>query len=141
MTFRRDFNPALLAFLVLATTAPAWGETWRGIDIDTAGWIPATKDDEAYILFKEVPQQGNNKKVWERFEVLQPKTFSSFSTRSAVALLEFDCSGGRSRTLQEISYSENNLKGDERVGEPDDWSYVVPGSRVDDMFKRVCVSP
>jgi hypothetical protein len=140
MTFRRRFNVALIASLFIAMTAPAWGETWRGIDIDTTGWIPVTKDDDSYIFMREVPQQGRNKKVWERFEVSQPKLFSSFSTRSAVALVEYDCAGGRSRILQSTSYTGNNLKGDQKDGEPNDWSYVVPGSNDDDLFKRECVS-
>ena len=122
-------------------TAPALGETWRGVDIDTTGWIPITKDDDSYILVREAQQQTNDRRVWERFEVSQPKTFSSFPTRSAVALVELDCGGGRLRILQETSYSENNLKGDQRDGDSSDWSYVIPGSANDNLFKLECGSP
>ena len=141
MTLRRHFNPALVASLLMAMAAPALGEPWRGVDIDTTGWIPVTKDDDSYILVREAPQETGSKKVWERFEVSQPKTFASFSTRSSVALVEYDCTGGRSRILEERSYSENNLKGAQRDGESDDWSYVVPGSNNDSVFKLECASP
>ena len=141
MSFRRCFKPALVASFLAAMTAPALGETWRGIDLDIAGWLPVAKDDDSYVLVREAAQQAGTKKVWARFEVSQPKTFSSFSTRSALALIEFDCTGGRSRVLQETSYSENNLKGDQRDGDSTDWSFVVPGSNDDSMFKLECSSP
>jgi len=141
MRFGRGFKLALVASLCLATTAPALGETWRGIEIDTGGWIPVAKDDDSYVLVKMRQQQAENRQVWARFEVSQPKTYASFSTRSALALIEFDCANGRSRTLQELSYSDNNLKGDERDGDATDWSYVVAGSNEDNMFKLACNSP
>lgn len=78
---------------------------------------------------------------WMRFEFLQPQDGVSGPFRSARELIEYDCKGGRSRSVMEIRYPQPNLAGaPDMEGATKPWTRIERDSLMAQVAKLLCDS-
>jgi hypothetical protein len=105
-----------------------------------ANWtLVSTGDDKStkiYMDFSTIKIVGGNKRVWTLMDFSKPnENISSFKV-----LEEYDCNGGRRRTIQITAYSgrmgSGNSLGTENEGSQ--WSYVAPETIEMGNFRKIC---
>ncbi|WP_426029296.1 surface-adhesin E family protein [Brevundimonas sp. TWP2-3-4b2] len=75
-------------------------------------------------------------RFWVRFEKRTPIETGMIS---AAILSEYDCAGGRVRTIQSTYYNQPNLDGPSTTShEIRDWSYPLPDSVSETQFLWAC---
>lgn len=90
-----------------------------------------------YLDLSTIKKTAIGYRVWELANYAKPNEVGAFSHK---ALMEFDCSEERSRSIQLSGFSEP--MGEGAVGDittsPNQWSYVVPQSVDETLLKTVC---
>jgi hypothetical protein len=82
--------------------------------------------------------------VWLREEYAEPRQSGSGDTYlSSVHKVQYDCAKDHSRTLLDIYYTDNNLRGTQQVEEANDdkdtiWTPIVPGTSAELDYKWAC---
>ncbi|WP_370545485.1 surface-adhesin E family protein [Caulobacter sp. 17J80-11] len=123
-----------------AEVADALWNEWAAT-IEEQGWTHIGDSNRSIVFVRAAPQYGQHKRTWVRYEIWGDNDESDADDGSSmVALSEVDCSQGRTRTLQLVGYSENNLRGGDRSINYDQptWSFAVPGSMEAAVVERTC---
>ncbi|WP_309645688.1 surface-adhesin E family protein [Phenylobacterium sp.] len=102
--------------------------------IQTGDWSYLGRSTSAgvYMFIRGAQREGM---IWVRYEYTSP-TASSRSTR---LLVELDCGGLRSRTLQSTGFSGSNLEGDAIPGYPTQaWEFSAPDTFASLQLEAAC---
>jgi hypothetical protein len=137
---------AAFSFPILALAAVP-GETeaafleWLEMAIERGEWRLASLGPGAAIFTRVADKPtSSGPRLWVRLELQRP-VFPS-GTLSMTQLLEFDCPGRRTRTLEGVSYKLNNLAGAGSAQEHDGgWSTVSPEQALDRVVNVACETP
>ena len=118
-----------LAVFALGLATPAVTEDWVLVSINS-NWD--------YIIFGDADSRTNNRAWFEtRFaepqKIVDGKFFNTTKT-----LREMDCSGKRFRALTVTWYSESGNPIGSYTPSYAEWSYVIPGTSGELMYKFIC---
>jgi hypothetical protein len=103
-------------------------------------WVNVGESDDgnyiSYVDFNTKKTVSGYIRVWTLMDMKK----SEGDIKSLIALEEFDCSSDRKRTIQLTGYKGSmgtgGTVGTEEGGNK--WTYVIPNSLIDVMYKRVC---
>jgi hypothetical protein len=100
----------------------------------THGWIFVGASDDNAVFIQPGPRPTLH---WRRLELRRAQ---STGLRSVRSLIQVDCAGGRSRSIQRADYSQPNLDGptmatDSSIG---DWTYDGPGTLGGSFLEEAC---
>jgi hypothetical protein len=103
-------------------------------------WVHVGESDDGnyttYVDINTKKTVGRYIRVWTLMDMKKPEG----NIKSLVTLEEFDCSSDRKRVIQLTGYKDSMGTGG-TVGTEEGsmrWTYVIPNSLVDVMYKRVC---
>lgn len=103
-------------------------------------WVNVGESDDGnyttYVDFNTKKTVGGYIRVWTLMDMKKPEG----NIKSLIALEEFDCSTDRKRTIQLTGYKDSMGAGG-TVGTEEGskrWTYVIPNSLIDIMYKSVC---
>jgi hypothetical protein len=115
------------ALMATALPAPVLAADWVFLSENTGG-------DKFYIDRQSIRTMPNGyKRAWRRTIVGQPKEFGDTLTRF---FSEYDCSGGRDRSLQGTAFKGEEITTTRNT--PGEWSYVAPETIGEAMLNFVC---
>ena len=107
-----------------------------------ADWMSIEKNEqlEMFLDLDTVQKEAGNRRVWTLINLLQKDRDGVSSLKGFV---EYDCTGFRSRTLEETWWSEQFAQGTDltppgRDKKADRWTYVRPGTTGGAKFQIVC---
>lgn len=118
---------AAAAACLIAT--PAMATDWREIATSDTG-------DKFYLDFEGgwQPMAGGIRRIWSRADYTRP--LGQSGAWRTLALDEYDCAQGRTRTIQSTGYDRaGNVVGSGGSGV---WSYTAPGTVADGLLRSVC---
>lgn len=120
--------------MITVVMALALQATWPA-DRPDNGWTRRgmTTDGTALLLTKPGPRAGM---VWTRQELREPDP--KFQTYSTITLVEADCTGRRSRTIQGTDWTGKNATGTSVTWEGSQWRYPLPGSLGETIMIYAC---
>lgn len=99
-------------------------------------YLGRSQDQKTAVLARDFTGKATSRRGWVRYEFQTPSAGSLVkSTRS---LIEFDCYEGRSRTLQWMGFTENDLQGTQSFQPPGTWVYVAPGTMGEATWNHFC---
>lgn len=133
---------AVIGYIVLFFCMEGWGADWKPIGVDDQGsaWeiyvasISRQPDNIVRVWVRRTQSKesvtGRVKKIGEEYKDL------SYS----INLEEYHCTEKKRRILSLTQYSSGGgiILSDDSLGE---WSFIVPGSIGDAVFKEVCKQP
>lgn len=111
---------------VIALPAP-----WEHIEVGDWTYIGVSADHNMVVFMQPARHRG---KVWVRNEYLAPAN----GFRSQRYLAELDCESWKTRTLQNIRFSSNNLTGTALSASPSDWGDAAPGTFAENTLEFGC---
>lgn len=121
-----------LAVFALGLATPAVAEDWVWVDINNSNGNP-------YVIFGDADSRTDNSAWFEARYAEQKKMISNGKFyNTAKALLEMDCSGKRFRALTVTWYSESGNPIGSYTPSYAEWSYVIPGTGGESVYKFVC---
>jgi hypothetical protein len=145
-------GPAVVVALALAAPAlaqgPAPGEEeaaaffgWLTSALERGDWrLSALGPGAAIFTQKAEGAAGGVPRLWVRLELQKPVVPSG--TLSMRQLVEFDCDERQVRTLEGVSYRQNNLSGPSAPQSNfGGWSPVQAGQALDDVVSFACGLP
>lgn len=93
-----------------------------------------------YIDPATIQASGSSARAWVLYDYKSPQVISNKINNSFKALYEFDCKGGRSKTLSTVFYSGNMGGGEVNHLEqkPSDWAYITPDTVNASLSKVAC---
>lgn len=119
--------------MIAVALAIALQATWPN-DRPDNGWVwRGLSNNNGSILFTKPGPRPNT--IWTRQELRQPDELKTLST---VTLVEADCTGRRSRTIQGTDYIGPNLTGKSETWTGQTWRYPVPDTIADAILSYAC---
>ena len=116
-----------LAVFALGLATPAVAADWVLVDVN-----------EAFTITGDADSRTDNR-AWFEMRYAKPKKLSSGKFYNKIKKLEeMDCSGKRSRTLTVTGYSESGNPIGSYTPSYAEWSYVIPGTGGESVYKFVC---
>lgn len=103
-------------------------------DIETGDWSYRGRSTAAgvYMFIRGAQQE---RMIWVRYEYTSP----SAPSRSIRSLVEMDCAGLRTRTLQTSGFTGRNLQGNVETGHPiQAWEYAAPDTFASLQLEAAC---
>ncbi|WP_448970500.1 surface-adhesin E family protein [Neisseria sp.] len=118
-----------LAVFALGLATPAVAEDWVLLGINSNNTT----------IFGDADSRTDNS-AWFETRYAEPKKMISNGKfyNTAKALLEMDCSGKRHRLLTVTAYSESGNPIGSYTPSYAEWSYVIPGTGGESVYKFVC---
>lgn len=114
--------------------APAFQE-WAQANLEDRDWTPFIQGANSRVYYRGAPS-GTQPTLWTRWEV---RPGYSFEAPSSVALIQYDCATGQSRTLQNTRYAAQNMSGaGTTLTGPDVWAYAIPGTIGEALQEFAC---
>jgi hypothetical protein len=106
---------------------------WRA-DLPAMGWTRVAMSADTVVFIQPGPRPNL---YWERMEL---REVASSGFRSAMSLVEVDCSGGRRRFIQGSYYRESSFGGPTILSNSDiqAWEYPGPGTIGAKFFEAAC---
>lgn len=111
---------------VVALPAP-----WEHIQVGDWTYIGVSADQNMVVFMQPARQRG---KVWVRNEYHA----SADGYRSQRYLAELDCEAWKTKTLQNIRFTANNLTGTALSDSPSDWGDAAPGTFAESTLEFGC---
>lgn len=103
-----------------------------------ADWVRLGDGGGTIIFFGDADSRTNNR-AWFETRFAKPQKYSNGKFyNTAKSLAEMDCRGKRFRLLTVTWYSKSGNSIGSATPSYDDWSYVIPGTVGEDMYKFVC---
>jgi hypothetical protein len=123
----------------IAAPTPASDVLWWALTVNTTGWDYVDEGQGALVLAKTANPSVVDGKMrrWIRYEFKTPN--APGGPQSMVTLFEFDCDGGKDRSLQSTSYYGPNMSGQAvTTSNTDLWLYPTPDTLGESAFKYSC---
>lgn len=102
---------------------------WDGVEL--TGWSVRRDNGEMMMLTRAASQRSM---LWVRYEFQDTEN----GYRSTRLLMEYDCSSGRSRTVQSAQWDGPGMTGHGTAGPLSGWSYVAPDTYDELAMRQVC---
>jgi hypothetical protein len=115
--------------------------------VPAGGWVfRGSAGDGSWALFTSKHQRkriGQVVTLWLRWEQFEQQTGpAGIHFMSYIEKVEYDCGNDRARTLAQITYPKNNLKGDANNREFDPktsaWELIAPGTQGENNLQFAC---
>jgi hypothetical protein len=117
--------------IVLALLLAMQADWWTALP--AMGWTRVGVSEDTALFIRPGPRPNLR---WERQELRETEN----GVRSSMSLIEVDCPGGRSRSIQNTYYSQPNLAGPASFtdGETTRWRYASPDTIGARFFDAAC---
>lgn len=100
-------------------------------------WVLVSINNDAVIL-GDADSRTDNRAWFETMYAKPQKDDNGKSYNTAKGLEEMDCRGKRFRTLTVTAYSKSGNPIGSYTSSYAEWSYVIPGTLGESMYKFVC---
>ncbi|OFO30076.1 hypothetical protein HMPREF3052_02825 [Neisseria sp. HMSC056A03] len=118
-----------LAVFALGLAMPAVAADWVLVSIDS---------NDAFAIFGDADSRTDDRAWFETRYTKPKKTGDGKFYNTTKRLEEMDCSGKRSRILTITLYSKSGNSIGSETASYAEWSYVIPGTVGESMYKFVC---
>ena len=118
-----------LAVFALGLATPAVAEDWVLVSINSGNTT---------TIFGDADSRTGNRAWFEARYAKPQKHGNGKFYNTAKMLVEMDCSGKRLGFLMLTMYSESGISISSEIPSYAEWSYVIPGTGGENMYKFVC---
>ena len=136
----QEIFPAFPPFPASDAEGPEW--VVENIDVRPAFIVGANPNLVEWMVPGKVDRsRPGYARAWFRMEITKQSAAKELGFRSLLALVEFDCLGGRSRQLADTTFLGNNLGGGTKSSSDTPnapWSFIRPDSPHETELAMAC---
>lgn len=122
----------MIAITTLVLSLLVQDPLWPGVEVGNWTYLGMSQD-KAIMMFVRNPERG---RMWVRFEFSADQP-----VKSERALIEADCTTGRTRPLQRDSFGRPNLLGTSAHIGLGEWTYAAPDTLAESAYVLICNPP